>query len=218
MSLTALTGATGAGLITAGNILNGQNSNSNSDGESWENSQSSSSSSSSSESRVLGNEASAKDIERAAEANALNDAYLLAQMQYNSGEAEKARKWSENMSNTAYQRQVKDLIAAGLNPMLALGASGASTPNVVQASSGLQSAVKANTYAEEYSSSRSNSSSHSSSTGGSKTTSNSKTTTQLNTLLGAIGSAAKGVMEGATSQVQKNIDKGADYSWGSSKY
>lgn len=51
-----------------------------------------------------------------------------AAMQFSGEQAQTSRDFSERMSNTAYQRATKDMMAAGLNPMLAYSQGGASTP------------------------------------------------------------------------------------------
>lgn len=53
---------------------------------------------------------------------------------FNAGEAQTAREWQERLSNTQYQRSVSDMVAAGLNPMLAYMKGGAGVPSGAQAS------------------------------------------------------------------------------------
>lgn len=98
--------------------------------------------------KVFGTEASAKDIKRTAEANAQAAEFWRMQAEHNSKEAQINRDFQEYMSNTSYQRAVMDLIQAGLNPILAAGNMGASTPVGAMGSSGLASAHKAQTFAD----------------------------------------------------------------------
>lgn len=67
--------------------------------------------------------------ESSAANTAQSQAFAREQMKFNAEQAALSRQWQENMSNTAHQREVKDLIAAGLNPVLSTGGQGASTPS-----------------------------------------------------------------------------------------
>ena len=206
------------GIGKLGSILNATNSYGNSSGSgfgiskennfsdmsSWE------SNMNTSMSNVYGTEASARDAIAADKANEAQYKFMQAQQAYNAAEAAKNRAYQTEMSNTSYQRAVVDLIKAGLNPILAAQNMGASTPAGAYATSGLQQAYKANTYADQesygYGAGGGGSTSHSEGQGMSvnrnKSKSQNQSTTQGRDLVGTITSAAAG---GAAGEALKTV-------------
>lgn len=52
----------------------------------------------------------------------------IASQEFNSAEAQKSRDWSEMMESTRYQRAMSDMMAAGVNPLLAFMSGSAGAP------------------------------------------------------------------------------------------
>ena len=80
-------------------------------------------------SQMSAQQAMAFEASQAAQMMQFQREMLQNQMNYNSAQATEQRAWQEKMRATAYQATVKDMIAAGINPILAaqLGATSAGT-------------------------------------------------------------------------------------------
>lgn len=94
-------------------------------------------------SQISAEQAMAFEASQAAKQMAFQREMLQNQMRFNSAEAEANRTWQREMRLTAYQDTVKDMIKAGINPILAaqLGATGLSGGST--ASAGLASGAMA---------------------------------------------------------------------------
>lgn len=112
-----------------------------------------------SQARTWGREATAQAINSANQANAYAAQMWQKTADYNADQAAIQRAWQEKMANTVYQRTVKDMVAAGINPILAanMGLGTASVSSGSTASMGNPMAFMANTIPESQSASQSES-------------------------------------------------------------
>ena len=136
---------------TGGSVQGSQNSSFNT-ANAWSNQMS----------QTFGTEATSAARANMEYANKLAYENWLKAAEYNSKEAQKQRDWQEQMATTNYQRTVKDMIAAGINPVLAAGAGlGADTVNSGSAASiSSPSTFMAGAYADQISSGQSASQSY----------------------------------------------------------
>lgn len=83
---------------------------------------------------LTGNQDYARGLETMSFQNAYNSSEAAKARAFNAEQAQLQRDYEERMANTAYQRAVADLRAAGFNPALAVTHGGAPTPSGATAS------------------------------------------------------------------------------------
>ncbi len=88
-------------------------------------------------SQASANKAMQFSAEQAAKQMAFQKAMMENMQSYNSAQAREQRNWQERMRATAYQATVKDMIAAGINPILAAQLGATSAGSGATATSGM---------------------------------------------------------------------------------
>ena len=89
------------------------------------------------QSQASANKAMQFSAAQAAQQMAFQKAMMENMQSYNSAQAREQRDWQERMRATAYQATVKDMIAAGINPILAAQLGATSAGSGATASSGM---------------------------------------------------------------------------------
>lgn len=202
--------ATSAGSSSGGSINSGGNvsqnySLSDNSSDSW------------SYSRTFGSEATAKSAQEAIRADERQRALMYETMMYNTAEAEKQRTFEQEMADTIYTRSVKNMIEAGINPILAAGAglSAAHVGSGASASLSTPSTFMGQTFADQVSASGSHSEGHSESAGSSSGWSNGSSWNQskwgIMEAIDQIGEAAEGAIDGVTSALNTGYNAYADF-------
>lgn len=109
-------------------------------------------------SNTAGLQATGMSAASAEKANQMQMAMTREAMEFNAREAQIQRDWQEKMANTVYTRSVKNMIEAGINPILAAsaGLSAASVGSGMSANISAPSAFMGQTFPEQNSASSSN--------------------------------------------------------------